>query len=313
MVGAVQEPRYAYVHVDVHPDDSELVSLELWELGAEGLEERDGTTLTTSSEGVTLVAYFSEEAQARRVADTLGRRFPARVEHVVGDDWRDGWRAYFKPSRVGARLVIRPSWEPVRPYPGEVMLTIDPGRAFGSGIHETTRLVLREIDRRVRPGDAVLDVGCGSGILSIAALLLGARRAVGIDVDEDALPVAVANARLNRVVSRFRARAVPVEQTAGRFDLVVANIEARVLVPLASAIGAKVAPAGTLVLSGILRGQEDEVLEAYRARCPGLRFVGPVPFENEWVALVLRRPSARGSSSGASSSGGRSASRTAGR
>lgn len=284
----MSEPRYPYVHVDVPAAEAEMVAAELWELGAEGVEERDAATLSGPSDdaAVTLVAFVPDETAAAAVATALSDRFAARVEYVVGDAWRDGWREYFKPLRVGARLLIRPSWEEVRPWPGEVVLTIDPGRAFGSGIHETTRLVLREIDRRVHGGERVLDVGSGSGILSVAAALLGAAEVRAVDNDADAVPVAVENAMANGVVSKIVCDDASVTTIDATFDLVLANIEARVLIPLAAAIAARVAPGGTLILSGVLRDQRHEVAAAYAE----LEHELTTAF-GEWVALIMHRPS----------------------
>lgn len=281
------EPRYPYVHVDVPAEDAELVSYELWELGAQGVEERDEDTLVATGEGmVTLVASFADDASAEEAVAVFEGRFPARVEHVVGDAWADAWKHYFKPTRFGERLVVRPSWEPYDPAPGEVVLVLDPGRAFGSGLHETTRHILRQLDARVTAGsgDVVLDVGCGSGILGLAALLLGAARVVATDVDPDSIEVTRENATANGLEDRIEASTTPVEDVPGLYPIVLANIEARVLVPLAPAIAARVAPGGLLLLSGILRGQEDEVLAAY----PGFTTLD-APIDGEWVALALRR------------------------
>jgi ribosomal protein L11 methyltransferase len=263
------------------------VAAELWELGAEGVETRDAATMSGPTEdgSVTLVAYVSDESRAEELAADLGRRFPARVEVVVGDDWRDKWREYFKPLRVGARLVVRPSWEEVKPRDGEIVITIDPGRAFGSGIHETTKLVLREIDRRVRGGERVLDVGAGSGILSVAAALLGASEVRAVDNDPDTVSVVGENAKVNGVSAKIVADATPIDRVDGSWDLVLANIEARVLIELAAPICARVAPGGTLVLSGVLRPQLSEVLDAYAALQHQLTGV-----DGEWVAVILRRP-----------------------
>ncbi|MBC7173830.1 MAG: 50S ribosomal protein L11 methyltransferase, partial [Polyangiaceae bacterium] len=167
------------------------------------------------------------------------------------------------------------------------VFTLDPGRAFGSGLHETTQLVMRELERGIEGGEAILDVGCGSGILGIAGLLLGAASVEALDVDPDAVAVTLENARVNAVEDRVTASTRPVGEENGRYPWVLANIEARVLVPLARDIAAVVAPSGTLVLSGILVGQEDEVRAAY----PELEEVAR-PVMGDWVALVLKRPGA---------------------
>lgn len=274
-------PRYPYVHVQVPADHAELVSDELWTLGAQGVEERDGTTLERQDEGVLLVASFPDDDAAHRAVAAL--RHPARVEYVVGDEWREAWRAYFEPTEIGERLLLRPSWREA-PAGERVVLTIDPGGAFGSGIHETTRLVLAAVDDLVRGGERVLDVGCGSGILSIAALLLGAESAVGVDVDTMAVDVSNENATINGVADRFEASTRDVREVSGTFDLVLANIQAPILIDMADALVQRVGPGGTLVLSGILADQADEVIEAFGA----LRHVA-TPAENEWRAIVLTR------------------------
>jgi ribosomal protein L11 methyltransferase len=283
------EPRYPYVHVEAPLDASEELSALLFELGAQGVEERDASTLDKPrSAGVLLVASFATEDDAREAIDALAELDPAvaaELVFVVGDAWRDAWRAYFKPTRIGRRLVVRPSWEPFDAAPDDVVLTIDPGRAFGTGTHETTRLVLTEVDARVRGGESVLDVGAGTGILAVAALLVGAARARCVDNDPDTVAVVVETAERNGVEARVQADATPVESLTERYDLVLANIEARVLIPLAAAIAARVAPGGTLVLSGLLVGQEDDVIAAY----PDLTCEAR-PTMGEWAALVLRAP-----------------------
>jgi ribosomal protein L11 methyltransferase len=279
------DPRYAYVHVELPEAAVDSVSAELFARGAQGIEQRDRTTLSApDGEGmpVTLVAHFEDETVAQTVARHFAERYASKVAFVEGDAWRDAWRAYFKPMRIGSRLVVRPSWETVKTWPDEVVLTLDPGRAFGSGTHETTRLVLREVDRRIRGGERVLDVGCGSGVLSVAALLLGASRVRAIDVDDAAVEVTNENARANDVASRLQASTTPVAKLRGHYDLVLANIEARVLIPMARGLSARLAPGATLVLSGILREQADEVLSAY----PHLQHL-ITSFEGEWVAHVL--------------------------
>jgi ribosomal protein L11 methyltransferase len=279
----MSEPRYPYLHVDVDPEAVEEVSYLLWELGALGVEERDQSTLNKSQAGVTLVASFADDAAAESAREGLAP-LTARVEHVVGDAWRDAYKQYFKVTRLGPRLVIRPSWEAYEPAPKDVVVTVDPGRAFGTGTHESTRLLMAALDARVQGGERVLDIGCGTGILAICALKLGARDALCVDVDADAVEVTRENALLNEVAAQVRAETTPVEQVAGSFPLVLANIQATVLIPLAVPIAARVAAGGLLFLSGILVGQEHDVLAAY----PGFALQAS-PLEGEWIALILKK------------------------
>jgi ribosomal protein L11 methyltransferase len=278
--------RYPYVHVTPAPDDVELASLALWEHGATGVEERDAATMNRADDGsaITLVASFDDEAQAAAAAHALSERWPARVEFVEGDAWREAYKAYFKPIRIGTRLWVKPSWEALEPGPDDVVLELDPGGAFGTGTHETTRLVLEELQAHVRAGMHVLDVGCGSGILSIAALLLGAARAVALDVDPEAVRVSRENAEHNRVAARMRVSDAEPSALSERFPLVLANIETRVLVPLAPALCARLTPGGTLILSGILAPECETVLRAYTE----LQAISASQL-GDWVALILRR------------------------
>jgi ribosomal protein L11 methyltransferase len=209
---------------------------------------------------------------------------PLRVRRVDDADWTDAWKAHYVAQRIG-RVVIVPSWldEPLRD--GEVAITLDPGMAFGTGLHPTTRGCLRLL-QEVDPMPAtVLDVGCGSGILSLAALRLGTARAVGLDTDPVAVSAAIENAERNGLADRFEARAGTVErQAAEMYSLVLANLVAAVLVDLAPGLAAHLAPAGILIVSGIIEPRAEEVIGALRAA--GLRAVQRRD-DGDWVSLRL--------------------------
>ncbi len=271
-------PRYPIVRVRVGAREVDAVSGALFDLGATGVEERDDTTMDRVEGGVELVAHFDDEATAEEAIEELAPR-EATLDFIVGDDWKERWKEFFKPARVGERFVVRPPWEEVEPRDGDLVLTIDPGQAFGTGTHETTRLVIREIERIGETGE-VLDVGCGSGILAIAALLAGASRAVGVDVDPIAARVTLENAELNGVT--IEASTTDVADVPGRFPLVLANIRAPILIPMAPALEARTA--GHVVLSGLLVTERDEVREAFDARFDLVREL----VDGDWLALTYR-------------------------
>jgi ribosomal protein L11 methyltransferase len=271
--------------LDVPDAEADLRSAELFEAGADGVEIRDAETTPMPGQprplpGRTLlVAFFSarEDAQAARA------RHGGDVAEVPDQDWSETWKAGLGAFAVGP-VFVRPSWIDAAPPPCAVEVVLDPGMAFGTGTHPTTALCLAALAEALRPGARVLDVGTGSGLLAVAAAKLGAGEVVGSDHDPVALEVARENAERNRV--RLALTGDPPARIGGTFDVVVANILANTLVALAPEIAPRVAAGGTLLLSGILAGQEDEVRDAYVAQ--GL---APAPdrADGEWRLLVLRR------------------------
>lgn len=203
---------------------------------------------------------------------------------VEDQDWVRITQAQFQPSHVSPRLWIVPSWsEP--PATDAVIIRLDPGVAFGTGSHPTTRLCLNWLDENLKPADNVLDYGCGTGILAIGAKKLGAGRVTGTDIDPQAVEAACDNAERNGCAADFH---LPESMPEGEFSVVVANILANPLKLLAPALLGRVAPGGSLVLSGILARQADEVIAAYRAADPGL----PLKLWREgngWVCLAGTR------------------------
>jgi ribosomal protein L11 methyltransferase len=239
------------------------------------------------------------EAAAALTAEALGHlqafglrtigELRTRIVHE--EDWAEAWKAYFPVLRVGRRLVIRPTWRRHRREPDDVVLALDPGMAFGTGLHPTTRLCLAALetlaDRGAIDGTRVLDVGCGSGILAIAALKLGAAEALGVDTDPIAIESTLANARRNRQVRRIGARVGSLPSHEPPFDVVLANLIAGVLVPLAGALQDELRPGGTLLASGIFIDREAEVRAAFEAA--GLAVTGRSA-EGDWVAVTATRP-----------------------
>ncbi len=281
------EPRYPFVHVDVPPEEAEETSARLFELGAEGVEERDETTLIRNEEPgrVTLVASFPSMGDAREAVDALPAEWSPRFCEVVGDGWRDAWKEYFHPFEIAEGVVVRPPWEDWH-GPSSAVLELEPGRAFGTGLHETTRLVAQGLARHKEHFHEarVLDIGCGSGILGLVALALGARMVFAFDNDADAIAVADENAVRNGLGDRFFARATPLEECEAVTPTVLANIEATTLITWAGHLAERVSPGGLLFLSGILTHQQEEVRTAYR----DLSLVETQTL-GEWVLLVLRK------------------------
>ncbi|GHA92443.1 50S ribosomal protein L11 methyltransferase [Modicisalibacter luteus] len=211
-------------------------------------------------------------------------------ELLADRDWEREWMDGFTPLRMGKRLWIVPSWHDA-PDPDAVNLLLDPGLAFGTGTHPTTALCLEWLDELANEGllhkQTILDFGCGSGILAIAALKLGAAHAVGTDIDPQALTASRDNAARNGIADEALALCLPEQLDAGQYSVVVANILAGPLVELAPSITGQIAPGGRLALSGILANQADTVFDAYLAQ--GLRMDDPVERDG-WVRLTGLRP-----------------------
>lgn len=228
---------------------------------------------------------FDLVAELERLCKELGCDMPEVLSSapVEDQDWVRLTQAQFPPTQVSDRLWIVPTWH--EPKEGALNLRLDPGVAFGTGSHPTTHLCLQWLDANVGADDRVLDYGCGTGILAIAAKLVGAREAVGTDIDPQAVEAAVDNARMNDVEAEF---VQPEGMKDGTFEIVVANILANPLKLLAPALLGRVAPGGRLVLSGVLAKQADEVIETYRAVDPAVK-LAVWRQEGDWVCIAGTR------------------------
>ncbi|MEG0511102.1 MAG: 50S ribosomal protein L11 methyltransferase [Clostridia bacterium] len=207
------------------------------------------------------------------------------IQNVADEDWSEVWKKFYKPFRVGTKLVVKPTWEPFERKQGDLVIELDPGMAFGTGTHETTFMCMQLLERHLTQGMRVMDVGTGSGILAIAAAKLGAKEVLAIDIDPDAVKVAKENITLNHVNENVRVVVGDlVKSEAMPCELAVANIVADAICMLAGPLTRHLVPHGLLLCSGIIREREQDVLVA--AKAAGYQQVDRIE-KGEWVALCF--------------------------
>lgn len=297
------------IDVKVKGEFVELVSAVLAESGSQGtvIEERQLDTFVVPDDELelqsdyTLKAYFClERVPAELLAEVQNSLFripvlkeqgvTAQLGHSVKmEDWAENWKQNFSTQQIGSSLMIRPSWEEQTQAEGVAVVEIDPGMAFGTGTHGTTRLCLEIIEALFhdeRPPQKMLDVGTGSGILALGAAALGCQQVVAIDIDADVCAVARVNIEKNRMTAKISVTDQPLESLSGQYDLVVANILAEENVRLKHEFMNHLAPSGWLVLSGILREKEAFVMDGMASL--GLEHCS-THYADEWVCLVFRR------------------------
>lgn len=213
-----------------------------------------------------------------------------RVTNLQEQDWANAWKEHFQVHRIGDRVVIRPPWREFTPEANDIEVIMDPGMAFGTGLHPSTRLSMLGTEAVVKPGDTVLDVGTGSGILAIAAARLGAEKVDTVDVETVAVKATADNAALNGVSDKIAVELGSVGEGqpfwGEQYDVVLANIISRILIELCDAIVAHTRPGGKIVLAGIIETREQDVIDAYTAA--GAKVIDR-RFAEDWVSLVLTR------------------------
>ncbi len=298
--------RWTRISIDLPDEAAEAVSVRLGMLGF-AVEVQDGETIARPAPGRVRLVVYTAEGSEPTVHDALfdelgtleGRGIDVggvRVDEVSLADanWRDAWKDHWRPERFGSRLLVQPSFRPAEDAEGRVVVTLDPGRAFGTGTHASTRLCLLAIDAALVAGRVprrVLDVGTGSGILAIAAALAWPKaEVVATDIDPEALEVAAENAEANGLSDRIaRLPEIP----RGEFDLVFANIQLDAHIALARTLARAVAPGGDLVLAGLLQDQGEQAARTLAVH--GLDWIAQVFDARDpiWCAEQLRRPKGR--------------------
>ena len=248
--------------------------------------------IPSNDQGAEMLTAIKSMLSEMRANDTekLYGRLEAELTSIREEDWANNWKQYFKPFKVGEKLVIKPSWEDYDNADNRVILEIDPASSFGTGKHHTTRLCLELLEKNLNKGDNLLDMGCGSGILSIGAMLLGAGSAVGVDIEENAAATALENAEKNHispdVYKTYYGNILSDEKLASeidrKYDIITANIVADVIIEMKDYFVRCLKKGGILIISGIIEERMDEVIAAVESA----GFSNPKPYVKEgWAAV----------------------------
>ena len=292
------------IKIVVPISEADAVASVLIEHGANGIVEENQTQSTpcsSISNNIMLKAYIKKDDAAKKHLTEIKNylaslssltgidEFSLATNDIKDEDWNALWKSFFQPVKVTERIIIKPTWTNYWKRADEIIIELDPGMAFGTGTHQSTRLCLRAIEEitvscSYNRDFSLLDVGTGSGILAIAASLLGIPKVVGIDIDFQAVECAKKNAAMNNIADKVTLSDIPLHKTKGLFSIIVANILPHTLIDLKSDLLSRLAPSGYLILSGILQEKAGDVVDA---------FAGDIPFvretkEDEWSCLVFQ-------------------------
>ena len=261
-------------------------------MGLSNCETRITVYLPSNTQGVDMLASIRSMLTELKADDTENQygRLEAELSSIREEDWANNWKQYFKPLKVGEKLVIKPSWEDYNEDGDRIILEIDPASSFGTGQHHTTRLCLELLEKSLSKDDVILDMGCGSGILSIGAMLLGAKRAVAVDIEQNAAETALENAVKNNISPELYethfGNILSDEKLASeidyKYDIITANIVADVLIAMKDHFVRYIKKGGTLIVSGIIEERMDEVIDALKS----VGFSSPeVNIKEGWAAV----------------------------
>ncbi|HHW00506.1 MAG TPA: 50S ribosomal protein L11 methyltransferase [Clostridiaceae bacterium] len=308
--------KWIEVRITTTAEASDAVSEMLTQIGAGGvviqdpneirreisrpdsLDYTDDNFLDSLGTDVNIMAYFDSEVNKENLKNLIneklrfisefldvGKGFSGMSE-VNDEDWANAWRKYYKPFHLSERIVVKPSWEDFNAGDKDIVIELDPGMAFGTGTHETTKMCAVLVDKYIKKDDVVMDIGCGTGILSIVAAKLGASEIVAVDIDEVAVKVTKENCRINgtdHVVNAFQGTIKDIKDI--KADLIVANIIADVIIDMAKDVSDYLKTDGLFITSGIIKERKQQVIEEYQ-KC-GF-FLAESMETGEWVAMVFK-------------------------
>ena len=275
--------------------------LQLLDQGDAAWELVDDTLIDSYYEGAVVKGYIPDSPEVAGQFDLIKKAVDllpgygldigageVTMQPIDEEDWSEEWKKYFKPQKPGEKIVIKPTWEPYETGEGEVVLELDPGMAFGTGTHETTILCLQELEKRVDPQKTVLDIGCGSGILAIAAALLGCKKAIGVDLDPMAVEISKRNAVLNHVEKAVDIRhGNLMDVVEEKAELMVSNIIAEIIVKMCQDVSQYIVPGGIWIASGIINEKITVVQQAMAAA--GLELL-ETRIMGEWAVVTAAVP-----------------------
>ena len=297
------KPSWVEIKVAVLPSEADAVANFLIEAGSNGIVEEDPTTFAAPEGDIILKAYFINNVNTIGCIDSIknylsslreahkvhaAREPVVMVSAIEDEDWNEKWKSFFQPIKVTKNIVIKPSWRNYWKKENEVVIELDPGMAFGTGTHPSTRLCLQAIEKLAgamsdTADSSLIDVGTGSGILAIAAALLGLRPVMGIDIDVQAVECAKKNAVINSAAEQAFFSGTPLHKISRTFAIVVANILPQTLIDMKADLLGHLAPSGYLILSGIIQERAPDVIDAFRKE---LTFKQETR-EEEWSCLIF--------------------------
>jgi ribosomal protein L11 methyltransferase len=277
---------YKEFTIITQPNNPEIVSGVLWELDIDGLNEFDDRLVVYASEEKSVSEEKISKILDKLTKENLIESYEVRQASISDKNWNTEWEKTIQVIEVSDRIVIKPSFREYNAKPDQIVITIDPKMSFGTGEHESTKLVLHLLEQFLKEDDVVLDVGSGTGVLSIASVLLGAERAVAIDNSEWCYENAIENSKLNGVEDKIEILEGEIDLAEKRaFDIVVANINKNVLLDIAKKLRSRLKPDGMLILSGILIKDSDDIINHYTEL--GFRFFDEKQM-NEWIAIGMK-------------------------